>query len=68
MHLFFYLVIPVLIFFLSLSSCSRHSDAWDKLDTAEAILDDQPEDALTLLQSIDTSKLIGEEEKPDMHC
>ncbi len=63
MHLFFYLVIPVLIFFLSLSSCSRHSDAWDKLDTAEAILDDQPEDALTLLQSIDTSKLIGEEEK-----
>lgn len=46
-----------------MGSCSRHSDAWAKLNAAEAILDDQPETALSLLQSIDTSKLSGEDEK-----
>jgi len=63
MRSIFCLIIPILILSFSLGSCSHHSDAWAKLDAAEEILDDQPEDALTLLQSIDTSKLNGEEEK-----
>ncbi len=63
MRLLFCLIIPILIISFSLGSCSRHSDAWAKLNAAEAILDDQPETALSLLQSIDTSKLSGEDEK-----
>lgn len=63
MRSIFCLIIPIFILSFSLSSCSRHSDAWAQLDAAEAILDDQPETALSLLQSIDTSKLSGEDEK-----
>ena len=63
MRCIFYLIISAFILSIFFGSCSRHSDAWAKLDAAEAILDDQPEAALTLLQSIDTTLLHGDEEK-----
>lgn len=48
---------------LLLAACTRHSNSWATLDIADAVMEERPDSALSLLQGIDPSALTGDEEK-----
>ncbi|MCC8038301.1 MAG: hypothetical protein LIP02_09255 [Bacteroidales bacterium] len=53
-----------LVILLSLMGCGqRHTAAWAQLDTADSLMESQPDTALQILQSIDVTTLGGSEER-----
>lgn len=53
----------IIFFAIILFGCQRHSEAWSKLEDAEAIMHQHPDSALAVLSDIDKSMLRGKEEK-----
>ncbi|MCC8038432.1 MAG: hypothetical protein LIP02_09955 [Bacteroidales bacterium] len=41
----------------------RHTPAWERLDTAQALLEEHPDSALAIIEAIDPTKLGGAEER-----
>lgn len=59
-------ILPLLFLILitSLTGCGqRHTSAWSKLDTVESIIEERPDSALQILQSLDYATLGGDEER-----
>ncbi len=57
------LLILALPFSAMLIGCGHKTNAWDKMDQAESIMNTQPDSALTMLSSIDKNRLGDDEEK-----
>ena len=55
--------IIILIVFLSLASCTKHSEHWATITDMERIIEERPDSVLNVLQAIDTDELIGDEER-----
>ena len=55
--------IIVIILALCLVSCSHHSKHWETLTHIEAFVEENPDSALSVLQSIEVDDLSGSEEK-----
>ena len=55
--------IIILIVFLSLASCTKHSEHWETLAQVESYIEERPDSALVVLQAIDTDELVGDEER-----
>lgn len=55
----------MIIFLMSLMAicCHRNSDAWQRMDAAEAVMNEFPDSALAIIESIDVSLLNGKEER-----
>lgn len=47
---------------LTLTCCDRHTVAWDKMNTAESMMEEHPDSALTILNNLDTISFGGKEE------
>ena len=52
---------------LTFVSCNRHSEHWETITAMEHIIEERPDSVLNVLQSIDTDKLVGDEE-PAKHA
>ena len=52
---------------LTFVSCNRHSEHWATITAMESIIEERPDSVLNVLQSIDTDKLVGDEE-PAKHA
>ena len=50
-----------------LTSCNRHSEHWATITEMERIIEERPDSVLNVLQTIDTDKLVGDEE-PAKHA
>lgn len=48
---------------LCLTSCKSHSEEWEKLQDVETYIEEQPDSALSILQSINSDNLINLKEK-----
>ena len=55
--------IIILIVFLSLASCTKHSEHWETLAQVESYIEERPDSALVVLQAIETDELVGDEER-----
>ena len=55
--------IIILIVFLSLVSCTKHSEHWETLAQVESYIEERPDSALVVLQAINPDELIGDEER-----
>ena len=55
--------IIILIVFLSLASCTKHSEHWGTLVQVESYIEERPDSALVVLQAIETDELVGNEEQ-----
>ncbi len=59
--------LPVILFIVLLlaviAGCHRHSPAWQRMDVAEKIMNEHPDSALVILDSINPSVLSGKEER-----
>ena len=55
--------IIILIVFLSLASCTKHSEHWETLAQVESYIEERPDSALVVLQGIETDELVGDEER-----
>lgn len=55
--------IIILIVFLSLASCTKHSEHWETLAQVESYIEERPDSALVVLQGIETDELVGDEEQ-----
>ena len=55
--------IAIIIFTLCLVSCSHHSKHWETLISVESIMEERPDSALAVLQSIEIGDLSCKEEK-----
>ena len=55
--------IIILIVFLSLASCTKHSEHWETLAQVESYIEERPDSALVVLQAIDTDELANDEER-----
>ena len=55
--------IIILIVFLSLASCTKHSEYWETLAQVESYIEERPDSALVVLQGIETDELVGDEER-----
>lgn len=56
-------IIGILLLMLMLSSCNRNSDMKRMLSSAESLMNEHPDSALTLLESIERKSLSKEEDK-----
>ena len=55
--------IIILIVFLSLASCTKHSEHWETLAQVESYIEERPDSALVVLQGIDNEELANDEER-----
>ena len=55
--------IAIIILTLCLVSCSHHSKHWETLISVESIMEERPDSALAILQSIEIGDLSSKEEK-----
>ena len=55
--------IIILIVFLFLASCTKHSEHWETLAQVESYIEERPDSALVVLQAIETDELVGDEEQ-----
>ena len=55
--------IIILIVFLFLASCTKHSEHWKTLTQVESYIEERPDSALVVLQGIETDELVGDEEQ-----
>ena len=55
--------IIILIVFLSLASCTKHSEHWETLAQVESYIEERPDSALVILQGIDNEELANDEER-----
>ena len=55
--------IIVIIWALCLASCNQHSKHWETLTQVESFMEERPDSALAILQSIEVGNLSGKEEK-----
>ena len=60
-------LLTILLLGLCLVSCNRHSEHWKTITDMERIIEERPDSVLNVLQSIDTDKLVGDEE-PAKHA
>ena len=60
-------LLTILVLTLCLVSCNRHSEHWKTITDMERIIEERPDSVLNVLQSIDTDKLVGDEE-PAKHA
>ncbi len=60
LSIFLILALP---FSAMLIGCGHKTNAWDKMDQAESLMNTQPDSALTMLSSIDKNRLGNDEEK-----
>lgn len=60
-------IIPALpiifILFFSIASCSEHSKHWETLNHAEALMEEHPDSALSVIDGIDEHSLSGRKER-----
>ena len=52
----------ILVLGLCLVACNRHSEHWATITAMECIIEERPDSVLNVLQTIDTDKLVGDEE------
>ena len=55
--------IIILIVFLSLASCTKHSEHWETLAQVESYIEERPDSALVVLQGIDNEEFANDEER-----
>ena len=55
--------IYIISIILCLTSCKNHSEEWEKLQDVETYIEEQPDSALSILQSINSDNLINLKEK-----
>ena len=60
-------LLTILFLALCLTACNRHSEHWKTITAMERIIEERPDSVLNVLQSIDTDKLVGDEE-PAKHA
>ena len=60
-------LLTILLLGLCLVSCNRHSEHWATITAMERIIEERPDSVLNVLQTIDTDKLVGDEE-PAKHA
>ena len=48
---------------LTVASCKGRTEAWEQMDLAETLMEEQPDSSLTILNSLKTESLGGEEER-----
>ena len=53
----------ILVLGLCLVACNRHSEHWATITAMECIIEERPDSVLNVLQTIDTDKLVGDEER-----
>ncbi len=51
--------VGILILLLSLLASCGNGDTWQRMDTADSLIEQYPDSALTILQSIDSTKITG---------
>lgn len=59
------IIIPVCLslLILAIEGCDRHSEASEKLDLAESLMDSRPDSALSILNAVDVETLGGKKDK-----
>ena len=60
-------LLTILLLGLCLVACNRHSEHWATITAMERIIEERPDSVLNVLQTIDTDKLVGDEE-PAKHA
>lgn len=58
-----FLVIFCILTLLIMICCQRKSEAWERINMAETVMNSQPDSALSILNSIETGSLDGKKEK-----
>ena len=53
----------ILVLGLCVVACNRHSEHWVTITDMEHIIEERPDSVLNVLQTIDTDKLVGDEEQ-----
>lgn len=56
------LILLVSVIALTLTCCERHTEAWQKMDLAENLMETQPDSSLVILNGISAESLGGKEE------
>lgn len=60
LHITLTMLVSVII--LTLTCCERHTEAWQKMDLAESLMETQPDSSLVILNAINKDNLGGKEE------
>ena len=56
-YIFLYIIIIIL------SSCSRHSSAWQEISRADELIETRPDSSLTILSNVKYDELVNDEER-----
>ena len=56
-------LLTILLLGLCVVACNRHSEHWATITEMERIIEERPDSVLNVLQTIDTDKLVGDEER-----
>ena len=61
MTIYTYKIFVALTFVTALAACNKHTPAWNQMDTADGLMNTQPDSALAVLDGIPASGIKGEE-------
>lgn len=59
----FYVCVLLLSIIITAVGCVGHSEAWEKLDLAESLMDSRPDSALSILNAVNVETLNGKKDK-----